>query len=229
MSNRGPSPGEAEEAEGAASPGGWVVVIEAAARPAFDFCQVKALVSRLEEWKSTGLYCLERYAVQLHVAAGQHHEALALALALHDRAVAALGAAPPTLLRTEVLTVGELKMACGQTASEAQTGRVYEALIPIALYEATRSLFRATTRAQIDEVLTRFVITAGGTVNIGELTYFPGEVSVDLGLSPGDRMYATADATSVAGLMIEHSLPELIRDAERMLAVLRLSDQPHLN
>jgi hypothetical protein len=206
----------------------WVVIVEATADPAFEFHHVKQLVTRLDRWHSSGLYSLERYAVQVQVSSPTHHEALSLALAAHDEAIEALGFAPPTLLRSEVLTLGELKHSVGQTAAEAPVGRVFDALIPTALYEATRALFRANSRAGIDQVLTRFVIAAGGTVNIGELQYFAGQVSVDLALAPGDRMFATADAASMAGLTVEQSLPALIHDAERMLAMLQLADQPHL-
>ncbi len=222
-------PGRSGGAEEAAAPlERWVVILEAAAVPAFQFHQVKQLVSRLDKWRSSGLYSLERYAVQLHMPSSRHDEALALAVEAHDQAIADLGLGTPTLLRAEVMTLDELKVGCGQTAAETQEGRTYDAMIPTALYDATRALLRASTRAQIDEVLTGFVITVGGTVNIGELRYIPGQVSVDLGLWPRDHMYATADSASVAGLMIEQSLPSLVHDAERMLVRLHLADQPNL-
>ncbi|MDQ6615439.1 MAG: hypothetical protein M3083_12020 [Actinomycetota bacterium] len=204
------------------------MILEGTARPAFQFPQVKELVRRLEPWRATGLFSLERYAVQLHSHATEHCDALSLALAAHDQAIRAMEVRTPKLLRAEVLTLAELKLGCAQTMAESQPGRSFDALIPTQVYEATRSLLRANTRAQIDEVLTAFVITAGGTVNLGELSYTPGQISVDLGLSPADRVYATADAASMAGLMIEQSLPTLIHDAERMLARLHMAEQPHL-
>lgn len=212
-------PGEADDP--------WVVILEACAEPPLQFQQVKQLVSQLHQWNPSGLYSLERHAVQLQIPTERHDDALALAIASHDRALRDLGVQVCNLLRAEVMTLGELQLGTGQTLAEVQERR-YDAMIPTALYEATRGLLRASDRAQIDEVLTGFVIAVGGTVNIGELKYFPGEVSVDLGLSPSDRMYATADAASVAGLMIEQSLPLLIHDAERMMTRLHGVDQPNL-
>jgi hypothetical protein len=229
-SDAGTDPGRSGGAgEAEAPPEDWVVIVEASAQPAYQFPEVRELVARLAGRRATALYSLERYAVQLRVTAPTHHEALTIAVAAHHEAITAMGVAAPTLLRVEVMTLGEMKLGHAESSTGTAPARVYEALVPTAVYDATRALFQATTRAGIDRVLTGFVLAAGGSVNIGELSYFPGQVSVDLGLSPDDRVYATADADSVSGLIIEQSLPTLVVDAQRMLTRLRLVDRTPLH
>jgi hypothetical protein len=213
----------------------WVVVIEVMAppdQPAYQFEAVSRLVDLLEEWRATGLFCADRYAVQVEVRARGHADALRLALARHDQAVDDLGLARPSFLRAEVLTPELLREDwLNEDAGPTPDGPWRS--IPTAVYDAARAMVRATTVGEVRDLLARFVAEAGGSVTIGTTPpqpgmpgmpgNAPGMVVVDIGISAGEHLCASAEALSVGGMLIELWLPAVVEDAR--CAFERLSRQ----
>ncbi|MDQ6613601.1 MAG: hypothetical protein M3083_02265 [Actinomycetota bacterium] len=200
----------------------WVVVIEAATDRAYDtfeFGLVQDLLSRLREWHASGLYNPHRYAVQLHIAAVAPYEALRCAVAYHDLAVRAVGLTRSSLTRAEVLTLSEFELGLLVPTTQARTPLPHarNALISDHLYTTTRALLRVSTPAEITGLLVQFVTAVGGSVNVGECRPVPGMVSFDISVAEGEPLHAVAENASVAGMIIEHSLPSLVDDARLAL------------
>jgi hypothetical protein len=195
----------------------WVVVIEASTdRGAeFEFSLVQDLLGRLREWHATGLYNPHRYAIQLHIAAVAPYEALRCAVAYHDLAARAVGLAGCTLSRAEVLTLGEFELGLMilPLSSGSPPPRIRHALVSDELYATTRALLRVSTQAEITDLLVRFVTASGGSVNVGECRPVAGMVSVDISIGNGDPLHAVAEATSMAAIIIQQSVPSLVDDA----------------
>jgi hypothetical protein len=76
------------------------------------------------------------------------------------------------------------------------------------------------------DTIIRFVITIGGRVEPGVPRHLPGTIDIDVTLEGEKARHATAEAFSVAGLIIEQSLPALLSDARMGLARLH-RDQPN--
>jgi hypothetical protein len=200
----------------------WVVIIEATTNrdgDSFDFTAVQDLLGRLREWHASGLYNPHRYAVQLHIAAVAPYEALRCAVAYHDLATRAVGLTKSSLTRAEVLTIGEFEM--GLLLPPAPTGtpspRTRHGLISQELYSTTRALLRVSTPGEITELLVGFVTAVGGSVNVGECRPVPGMITVALSPGSGEQLHAVAESMSVAGMIIEQSLPTLVDDARLAL------------
>jgi hypothetical protein len=201
----------------------WVVVIEAiTASPlaSFDFTLVQELVAQLRDWQPTGLYNPDRYAIQLHVGAVAAYEALRVAVTYHDRALRVVGLAA-SLSRAEVLTLDEFEaglldpVPARLVAPGPGSGQVPDrlGLVSEDLYTATRELLRVSTPAQITELLVRFVTSVGGSVRVGASASAPGMFAVELSTGDGGPLFAVAEHMSVAGMIIEQSLPTLVADA----------------
>jgi hypothetical protein len=86
-------------------------------------------------------------------------------------------------------------------------------LISDELYTATRALLRVSTPSDITDLLVRFVSAIGGSVNVGECRPVPGMVSTDISIGDGEPLHAVAETVSVAGMIVEQSLPSLVADA----------------
>ncbi|MDQ6949442.1 MAG: hypothetical protein M3256_25130 [Actinomycetota bacterium] len=196
----------------------WVVILESAPRPAFGFDRVKQIVSCLDRWRPCGVYGGDRYRVQLAVPASRTDEALRLALACHDQALHAMGVTRSALVRAEVLTLEEHQLTWEETVETLRRRPAQGTLIPKEVYDATRSLLRASSASEVEEIVVHFVLAVGGTVNLGDLGDAPGHLSVDLGLRPDDLCYATADRASPTSLILQESLPALVADAQRTRA-----------
>ncbi|MDQ1369029.1 MAG: hypothetical protein QOF20_1382 [Acidimicrobiaceae bacterium] len=196
----------------------WIVVLEATTESdgaALEFGAVQTLLRRLHDWHATGLYNPHRYAVQLHVPAVAPYEALRCAVVYHDLEAKAAGLGGCTMARAEVMTLGEFESGL-LTPPSAETpaplpGRY--GLVSEELYLATRALLCLSRPAEATEVLVRFVTAAGGSVQFGECSPTPGMIVVDLGIAEGVQLHAVAEAVSVAGMIIEQSLPSLVDDA----------------
>lgn len=204
--------------------GDWVVVLEFSASRGegpFELTVVQALVERLREWHPSGLYNPDRYAVQLHIPAVGADEALRIATMYHEHAVYAVGA-NAAFTRAEVLTLAEFEESWHEAAASG-TGvpaGTAQALISIEVYEATRALLTASTPSEVTDVLVKFVLAVGGRVNVGEPRHVPGMVSLDLSITPDEKLHAMAESFSVSGLIIERWLPPLVDDAKRTLVLL---------
>ncbi len=200
----------------------WVVVIEATTDrtdDSFQFTVIQDLLGRLREWHASGLYNPHRYAIQLHIAATAPYEALRSAVAYHDLAARAVGLTKSSLTRAEVLTLGEFEIGLLLPPAPTSTAspRARSALISDELYTTTRALLRISTPAEITDLLVRFVTAVGGSVNVGECRPVPGMVSSDISIGDGEALHAVAESVSVAGMIIEQSLPSLVADARLAL------------
>jgi hypothetical protein len=206
----------------------WVVVIEATtnrSNETFQFSVIQDLLGRLREWHSSGLYNPHRYAIQLHIEAVAPYDALRCAVAYHDLAARAVGLTKSLLTRAEVLTLGEFETGLLLPPSPMSTTspRSRSALISDELYTTTRALLRVSTQAEITDLLVRFVTAIGGSVNVGECRPVPGMVSADISIGDGEPLHAVAESVSVAGMIVEQSLPSLVSDARLALRQLHES------
>lgn len=89
------------------------------------------------------------------------------------------------------------------------------------MYAATRALLGAVTEADVARAVDDFVVSIGGRVQPGLLRHRDGVTGVDLAGDGGPARHACVDAFSVAGLLLEQALPDLIVDADRALRRLR--------
>jgi hypothetical protein len=205
----------------------WVIVLEfvpGSAGAPIDYDTVHDVVDELRAWQPTGLFAPDRYALQLRVPADQPMAALRRGLALHRRAVDSVGAPAPVLARIEVLTTAEFDRQwddfSGRRAGAAQDSTV----LTNDVYWATRSLLRAATPSQVTNILVGFVLAVGGEIDVAAPDGRPDKVVVDLTTDECEPLYATADAVSVPGLIVEQSLPALVADSRAVVARLRQVD-----
>lgn len=207
----------------------WVVVIEfstvASGDGPFELSAVQDLIEQLREWQPTGLFHPDRYAIQLNVSASGADEALHIATSQHDWAAEATSVGG-SFTRAEVLTVAEFEEMWHLEASDGnpRPWKKSAALTSIEVYEATRDLLAASTAAEVTDILVHFVLTVGGRVSVGRARHLPGITSIDLADGPGEELQATAESFSVAGLLIERWLPQLVDDARRTLVLLARQD-----
>ncbi len=202
----------------------WITVVEFQADRGEPFVvdDVKALMGQLRIWQPSGLWSADRHAIQLKIPAPTAPQALQWALAYYRQAAIAVGLAMTTLVRIEVLTVEEHDRSSHQYDLGAPLEvPALRGLLCDEVYAATRRLLAATTPGDLDDVLVRFVISVGGRVERGEPRHLPGITEIDLSVEGDQTQHATADAFSVAGLIIDQSLPTLLIDARQALARLR--------
>jgi hypothetical protein len=202
----------------------WVVVIEATTgggRDCFDFGMVQELLAWLQAWQPSGLFNPDRYAIQLHVTAVAPDEALRCAVTYHEQGIEAVGLTRSNLARAEVLTLEEFESAHihylappSEPAPAPQSG-----LISNELYRAARALLRVKTPADATSLLVEFVTAVGGSVNVGPYQPVPGMIAVDISVVESEPMYAVTDQVSVAGMIFEQSLAQLVGDARFALHV----------
>ncbi|MDQ1393200.1 MAG: hypothetical protein QOF30_2177 [Acidimicrobiaceae bacterium] len=202
----------------------WVIVLEfipPSPREPFAYGPVNALVEEMRGWQPVALFSTDRYALQLRVAAPRPADALRHGLALHDQAVRTVGLGHPVLVRSEILMDPEFDRQWDDAEQPAVPGEPAPAphrVLCDEAYSATRALLQCSTAAEVTDVLVRFVETVGAQVRCGPGDAGPGQLAVDLSLGDGPRRHALVDSVSVAGLIIEQSLPALVSDARAVLS-----------
>jgi hypothetical protein len=219
----------------------WVVVIEATAGPRaqpYELECVRQLLIRLSDWHATGLYCADRYAVQLEVEASRCSDALQVGMAVHNQASEDIAMTPPLFLRAEVLTPEVLQGEWEAQGVLAPKGAPAPGMVPSRVYDATRAVLHAASATEIRNVLADFVADNGGSIAVGgRRPATPGRVGADMGPGPemglgpdmglgaDENLYVSVEALSVGGMLIEQYLPQLVADAR--LAFQRCRRQPN--
>lgn len=195
----------------------WVALLEFAVdhgEAPFEFDEVAALVEALDDWASTALYNPTRYAIQIQVDAEEPDTAMRLATNAHRGAVVSGVIRPAKLMRGEVLTLAEFEGDAERALSleDLALTRGRSDLACNEVYDATRALVGATSRAQVDAIVFEFVLSIGAEVSVGPRRPGIGEVVIDLAIDHPPT-YAVAEANSVTGLLLETALPTLLQDA----------------
>lgn len=168
--------------------------------------------------------------MQLHIPALGPQQALHWAAAYHRDAALASGVAGAISVRAEILTVEEFEgsLLDYDQPNPAAAPSACASLLCEELYTATRGLVTATTPGQLTDVVAGFVTAVGGRAEPGTPRPEPGLIDVDVSVEGGSAFHARAEAVSVAGLIIEQSLPTLLGDARRAAVRLRQQHQHHL-
>lgn len=73
-------------------------------------------------------------------------------------------------------------------------------------------------------ILVGCVLAVGGEIDVAAPDGRPDKVVVDVTTDECQPLYATADALSVPGLIVEQSLPALVADSRAVVARLRQRD-----
>ncbi len=205
----------------------WVIVLEfvpGSSSAPIDYEAIHDVVDELRAWQPTGLFAPDRYALQLRVPAERPMEAVRRALTLHSQAIDTVGAPAPTLARIEILTATEFDHQWDDFASRPSAPAPVSRVLSDDIYSATRAMLRAGTPSEVTNILVSFVLAVGGEIEVGAADRCADKVVVDLTTEPGEPLNATADAVSVAGLILEQSLPALVADARAVVARLRQGD-----
>lgn len=203
-------------------PDEWIAILEFAPTDAstrFVVDDTDNLMEHLRDWDPSGLCSPDRYAIQLHLQARDAHEALRSALAYHHQAAEAAGLPPSNLARAELLTADQFDRDCLE--DDPVAGPVPTPVLCEEMYTATQRLFGATTSAELSDIVTGFVTAIGGTVEHRGAWSGSKTVEFDVSLEGDQSCIATAEAISVAGLIIEQSLPTLVDDARGILSRLQ--------
>ena len=205
----------------------WVIVLEfvpGRAGSAIDYDAVHDVVDELRAWQPMALFAPDRYALQLRVAADRPLAALQRSLALHHRAVVSVGAPAAALARVEILTVAEFDRQWDEFSGRRAAAAPDSAVLSNDVYWATRRLLRATTPSQVTDILVGCVLAVGGEIDVAAPDGRPDKVVVDLTTDECQPLYATADAVSVPGLIVEQSVPALVADSRAVVARVRQGD-----
>jgi hypothetical protein len=208
----------------------WVVLVEAELEEgagAIEICQLESLLELLSEHSATGLWSLDRYAVQLVVAAAGPEAALVTALSQWRQAVGRLDLPEWRLVRAEIKSPAELE-------AEHRGAAATEGLVPTrtptspaalrATYLATRRLLACRSRIEAADVVVDLVRQLGADVVAAD-DDDPCALPVDLSLGQGEPRFPAADPISIARLDLEEVLPSVLLDAAR---VMRLVEPPLL-
>jgi hypothetical protein len=209
----------------------WVVLVEAELEEgaaAIDMAQLQRLLGFLSEYSATGLWSLDRYAVQLVVPATSPEAALVTALSRWREAVERLDLPEWLLVRAEIKSPAELEaehrgvtddggLAAARTPTSADALR--------AAYLATRRLLTCRSRVEAAAVVVDLVHQVGAEVVGPDAAGGPCTLPFDLSFGAGDPRYPSADPYSVARLYLEEVLPSVLLDAAR---VVRLVEPPLL-
>jgi hypothetical protein len=91
-------------------------------------------------------------------------------------------------------------------------------------FDAARSMLRATSSAEVRDVLIGMVERLGGTTGPAT-TQTDDVIPVDLSFGAGAPVLPRAPAASVARMRLEALLPALVEDGRSLVHQLRLSDQ----
>lgn len=203
----------------------WIVLIEAAAETVDDPLGAAAMerfLAEFEEYSPVGLYCADRYAVQLLVAADAAEAALASAFCRWRHAVAEVGLKKFRLVRAEIKTLAELETELAPpTTGEAPIGMVpADASALKAAYMATRSLLRMRSPSEAPAILSLLTHRLGGTV-VPAAQADPNALAVDLSFDALEPIHPSAEPVSVARLHLEEVLPLAVDDAWHAISLLR--------
>ena len=209
----------------------WVVLVEAELEEgagAIDMDQLERLLAFLCEYAATGLWSLDRYAVQMVLPATSPEAALVTALSCWRQAVGRLDLPEWRLVRAEIKSPAELEAehhsAAGDEArSGARTPTSADALR--AAYLGTRRLLTCRSRAEVAAVVVDLVRQLGAEVVGPDAAGGPCTLPFDLSFGEGDPRYPAADPISIARLHLEEVLPSVLVDAVR---VVRLVEAPLL-
>ncbi|HEV3401339.1 MAG TPA: hypothetical protein VG078_05915 [Acidimicrobiales bacterium] len=209
----------------------WVVLVEAELEEdagAIDTGQLERLLMFLCEHAATGLWSLDRYAVQMVVPATSPEAALVTALSRWRQAVGQLDLPEWRLVRAEIKSPAELE---AEHRSEAENEVRLAPRTPTsadalrAAYLGTRRLLTCRSRAEVAAVVVDLVghLGAGvvGAAAAGDSCTLP----FDLSFGEGEPLYPAADPVSIARLHLEEVLPSVLLDAAR---VVRLVEAPLL-
>ncbi len=201
----------------------WSIVLEfVRATPARPFLMgdIEALTERLDSWYPSALWSSDRYAIQLQIQAQGPNQALEWASAHHRQAALDVGLpTTSTMVRAEVCTVEELERSWDEFDSAgAKDDAAPPSVLCDAVYPATRRMLAATTPAEISDIVIDFVTAIGARVQPGPPLHRVGMIDFDLSVEGDEVNHVTADSFSVAGLIIERSLPALLADARHVLA-----------
>ncbi|HEX2042899.1 MAG TPA: hypothetical protein VHF24_09715 [Acidimicrobiales bacterium] len=207
----------------------WVVLVEAELEEGagvIEIDQLKRLLLLLCEHGATGLWSLDRYAVQLVVPATSPEAALVTALSRWRDAVGRLELPEWRLVRAEIKSPAELE---AEHRSAVQSVGVVPARTPTsadalrAAYLATRRLLACRSRAEAAGVVVDLVRQLGADVI--DAADHPCALPFDLSFGDGEPRFPAADLISVARLHLEEVLPSVLLDAAR---VMRLVEVPLL-
>lgn len=208
----------------------WVVLVEAELEQgagAIEMEQLERLLELLSERGATGLWSVDRYAVQLLVPTTSPDAALATALSEWREAVGRLHLPHWRLVRAEVKTPAELEAEYLSTAEGAHesAGRTPTSADALrAAYLATRRLLACRSRAEAAKVVVDLVDELGAEV-VTAAARDSCTLPFDLSFGEGEPRYPSADPISVARLHLEEVLPSVLLDAAR---VVRLVEPPLL-
>ena len=208
----------------------WVVLVEAELEDgagAIGLGQLERLLGLLCEHSASGLWSLDRYAVQLVVPGSSPEAALVAALSQWRRAVGRLDLPEWRLVRAEIKLPAELEAehrsaAGGVGPTPTRTPTSADALG--AAYVATRRLLACRSRRQAAQVVIDLVHQLGADV-VGAADRDANAFPFDLSFGEGAPCYPAADPVSVARLHLEEALPAVLLDAAR---VMRLVEAPLL-
>lgn len=208
----------------------WVVLVEAELDDgvgAIRLGQLERLLGLLCKHSASGLWSLDRYAVQLVVPASSPEAALVSALSQWRQAVARLDLPEWRLVRAEIKSPVELEAEhrSGTDSNDAgPTDAPTSEDAVRAVYLATRRLLACRSRPEAAQVVTDLVHELGAEV-VSTTDRDPNALPFDLSFGDGEPCYPTADPVSVARLHLEEVLPAVLVDAAR---VMRLVEAPLL-
>ena len=208
----------------------WVVLVEAELEDgagSIQMAQLERLLELLCDQSASGLWSLDRYAVQLVVPATSPEAALVTALSGWRQAVGRLDLPQWRLVRAEIKSPAELEAEHrGRSEKDgllpAHTPTSADALR--AAYGATRRLLACRCRAEAAGVVADLVRQLGADV-VGAAAGDRGALPFDLSFGEGQPRFPAADPISVARLHLEEVLPSVLLDAAR---VIRLVEPPLL-
>jgi hypothetical protein len=204
----------------------WIVSLEFGRPdhgPQLDFSDFTVLMDRLGDLKPTGVWHRDRYRIGVQVAAPTAFQAVQRAVAWHRHAVRVAGLDSGAPVRVEVHTAQDSEWSWEDDPPASVTGNSAPGrYVSDELMMATRQLVAATTTAEVGDILDRFVIAVGGRVEPRAVRSRAGIVDVDMSVDGGLGHHGVAPSLSVAGLMLEQSLPTLLIDARQTIA--RLQD-----
>lgn len=208
----------------------WVVLVEAerhAAGTVLAIEQLDRLLDLLSEHGPSGLWSVDRYALQLVIEAPTPEAALITGLGRWREAAGQAGLAEWQLVRAEMKTPAELEAEHRAGAEDNREGGTEgvptseEALR--AAYVATRRLLYCGSRAAAAGIVSDLARRLGATlVDAGDdLSALP----LDLSLGEARARFALADPISMARLDLEEVLPTVMLDAAQAI---RLVEPPLL-
>jgi len=213
-----PSPRRSRSSWRQPDPDQWVVSLEidrlADDRPV-ELADVKAAYEHLGAWNPTCRWQMDHYTVVVEVPAPDALEATACAMAQYGDAIAAVGLGTPRFVRVKVVRAQDSRSPWrapdGPADAPAPSG--LKGFVTPELVAATRALLTATTEDEVTQTLHRFIVAVGGRVELGAPRPRTGMIDLDVSIGRTRAYHAIVPSFSVAGLIIEGSLPTLVADA----------------